>query len=331
MRRIATISAALAIALVGACKRESKEAGPVVATGDGFTITAAELKRKLAEQAPFVRARYATLERKKEFVENLIRFELLAAEARKRGLDKDPEVQETLEKIMVQKLVRSAFEEKGAGERASDDEVRTYYDQHLDEFVRPERVRVAQIHLRADASAQERARKRADAAKLLARLKSEGKKNPLAFATIARDASEDHSTKEAGGDLGYRTREELERLLGRQVADAAVALSDMGQESGVVESTQGFHILKLQARLPAVHRSFEEVKPQLAARLGREKRTQDFDAFVKKLREASAVKIDEKELDKVAVEAPPSSVQAASPNGPPPPIAKPATGAPASR
>lgn len=44
----------------------------------------------------------------------MIRFELLAKEARARGLEKDPEVQDTLRKVMVQKLVRQAFDDEKA-------------------------------------------------------------------------------------------------------------------------------------------------------------------------------------------------------------------------
>lgn len=76
---------ALATISVASCSRGGKKSGPAVAEGGGITVTADELKARLDEQSPFVRARYATLERKKEFLENLIRFELLAKEAEKNG------------------------------------------------------------------------------------------------------------------------------------------------------------------------------------------------------------------------------------------------------
>ena len=91
-------------ALAVACgpKKDEKKSGPVVAQGNGVTITADEFKARLDEQSPFIRARYATLERKKEFLDNLIRFEVLAREAEKQGIASDPDVQLTLKKIMVQ-------------------------------------------------------------------------------------------------------------------------------------------------------------------------------------------------------------------------------------
>jgi peptidyl-prolyl cis-trans isomerase C len=301
MRRIPVL---LAVAALAACSKGTSKSGPVVASGDGVSVTTDEFKKKLDEQSPFIRARYSTLDRKKEFLENLIRFELLAKEARARGLDKDPEVQETLEKIMVQKLVRQEFEDEKA--KASDSDVRKYYDEHLEEFVKPERVRASAILFTAPAGSSQRAAKGADAKKALARLKVDEAKNPLAFSNLARELSDDPVSRAAGGDLGYRSREELSAQYSPELAAAAFGLKDPGQESGVVETPKGFAILRLGARQAAVDRPFDEVKPQLAARIGREARTKEFDAFVKGLREKASIKIDDAELEKIAVAAAPT-------------------------
>lgn len=301
--KLITLALAATAALT-ACSGDKKK-GPTIAKGKDVAITAAEFKAKLEEQSPFIRARYATLDRKKEFLENLIRFELLAAEAKRQKLDEDPEVQETLKKIMVQRLVRKSFDEDGA-QSAGDDELRKYYDEHRDEFVKAERVRVSQIVVRAERSAPDRAARAADARKLLAQLKAEQARNPLAFASVARERSDDLPSKASGGDLGYRSREEIERAYGAPVAAAAFGLKNVGDETGIVESDLGFHVLKLAARQPALDRPFEEVRAQLAARLGREKRTRDFDAYVKTLREKSSIEISDAELEKVEVSAAPA-------------------------
>jgi peptidyl-prolyl cis-trans isomerase C len=315
----------VAVAAIAACSKADK--GPVVARGDGFVVTADEFKAKLEEQSPFVRSRYTTLERKKEFLENIVRFKVLAAEAARRKLDKDPEVQETLRKIMVQKLVRQSFDDPQGGKDIPDAEVKSYFDAHLAEFQQPERVRASMIFLRADKGSPQRGAKADAAKKAYARLKTESAKGSLAFSGLARDLSEDPASKAAGGDLGFRTHEELEKQWSKEVADAAFALKDVGQESSVVEAPQGFFIFKLGARQPGAHRTFEEMRAQLAARIARERRTSDFDAFVKKLRDSAGVKVDDAELEKVAVAAlpppPPGQPAAHAPVAPPPPHAPP--------
>jgi peptidyl-prolyl cis-trans isomerase C len=301
MRRISIL---FTLAVLTACSKEAKKSGPFVAEGDGVAVTTEELKKKLDEQSPFVRARYATLDRKKEFLE------LLAKEARARGLDKDPEVQETLQKVMVQKLVRQAFDDEKS--KPSDDEVKKYYDAHADEFVKPERVRISAVFFNAPSGSPQRAAKATEAKKALARIKTEGSKNPLAFSNVARELSEEAASKASGGDLGYRTKDELTKQYSAELANASFALKE-GQESGVVETPQSFAIVKLGARQAPINRPFEEVKAQLAARIGREARTKEFDEFIKKLRGKSSIKVNDPELEKIVVAAPPPQGTPAAP------------------
>ncbi len=293
------------------CSGDTKKSGALVAKGSGVQITTAEFQARLDEQSPLVRARYSTRERKKEFLENLIRFELLTAEAKRQGLDKDPEVQATLQKILVQRLVRKAFDDAKAG-AATEEEIKKYYDEHLEEFVRPERIRVSQIFLRADRGSADRGARAAEARKLLARLKAEEPKNPLVFSVLAREVSDDPRTKLSGGDLGFRTRADLESAQSKELAAAAFALVKAGDVSGIIESERGFHILKLTVRQPALNRTFDEARAQIAARLSREVNAKQFDAFVAKLRETAKIEIIDEELDNVHAGAQPGSAESAA-------------------
>src|SRR5512147_2020752 len=111
-----------------ACSKSNDKKGPLVAKGNGIAITADEFKARLDEQSPFIRARYTTLDRKKEFLDSLIRFEVLAHEAEKQGLAKDPDVQNTLKKIMVQKLVQKNFQDQAGANDIPEPELQKYYD-----------------------------------------------------------------------------------------------------------------------------------------------------------------------------------------------------------
>src|SRR5690242_12103619 len=64
---------------------------PLAKVGD-VTITVGDLEDQLDRQSPYIRARYTSTEQKKAFLQSLIRFEVLAAEAQRRGYDKDAEV-----------------------------------------------------------------------------------------------------------------------------------------------------------------------------------------------------------------------------------------------
>jgi peptidyl-prolyl cis-trans isomerase C len=301
IRRILLVTAAAALAACG--NSGPKKSGPVVASGKGITITADEFKARLDEQSPFIRARYSTLERKKEFLDNLIRFEVLAKEAERQGLDKDPEVQLTLRKIMVQKLVQRSFQDPGAGKELPEAELQKYYEEHKDEFNRPKKARVAAIVFNAPAGSPERAKKAATARKALAKVKAEEKKNPMAFQQAVAEFSEDAASKGVAGDLGFKSADELEKSFGKELAQAAFALK-AGEVSGVIEGAQGVYLLRLAGVQEELSRSFDQVKAQINQKLSRERRTKEFDDLVKKLRDEANVTVDEKTLDAVAVAAP---------------------------
>src|ERR1700674_2673061 len=132
--RLAAILFALAAAV--ACKRDSGKSGPVVAKVGGEVITASELKRRLDETSPFLRARYNTLDRKKEFLENLIRNELLVQEAERQGFDKSPAVREQMKRAMIQELIKKQLDEKLTGADIADADLKKFYEAHLEDFVK---------------------------------------------------------------------------------------------------------------------------------------------------------------------------------------------------
>jgi peptidyl-prolyl cis-trans isomerase C len=323
VRRIALVTVAAALAACG--NSGPKKSGPAVATGNGITITAEEFKARLDEQSPFIRARYATLDRKKEFLDNLVRFEVLAKEAERQGLDKDPEVQLTLRKIMVQKLVQRSFQDPGAAKELPEAETQKYYDEHKDEFNRPKKARVAAIVFNAPAGSPDRAKKVAAARKALAKVKAEEKKNPAVFQQAVAEFTEDAASKGVAGDLGFKSAEELEKSFGKELAQAAFALK-AGETSGVIEGAQGVYVVRVAGVQEELARGFDQVKAQISQKLTRERRTKEFDDLVKKLRDEAKITVDDKVLESVVVAAAPAGAPGmpGMPAMPQPPPAPPA-------
>jgi peptidyl-prolyl cis-trans isomerase C len=298
----------------------SKKSGPAVAKGKGITITADEFKARLDEQSPFIRARYTNLDRKKEFLDNLIRFEVLAREAERQKLDKDPDVQATLKKIMVQKLVQKNFQDTGNTSDVADAEVQKYFDDHKDEYNRPRRVRLAAVIWNAPAGSPERAKKLALAQKALAKLKAEEKKNTLAFAQIVSEFTEDPATRAMQGDLQFKSMEELTKAHAKEVAEAGFKLK-AGETSPIVQTEKGLYLLKFTGEQPEMVRTLDQVKAQIANKLHREKKTKEFDEWLKGLRQKAEVAVDDKALEAVEVSAAPPPGQPGMPGhgmgGPP--------------
>ncbi len=138
--------------------------------------------------------------------------------------------------------------------------VRASYESRKSEFDRPERARIRHILVRFapdDAAAKEAARKRIDAIR-------ERITGGADFADVASEASEDAATKATGGDLGWVARGGVVKAL----EDAAFAQAP-GALGEVVETPQGFHLVRVEAREAARVVPFEEAQTQVAEELTR--------------------------------------------------------------
>jgi peptidyl-prolyl cis-trans isomerase C len=297
------LASVLCIALAfAACKKDQKS-GPVVAQVGDETITADEVRQRLNETSPFLRARYNTLDRKKEFLENMVRNELLAQEAVRQGYDKSPAVREQMKRAMIQELIRHQLDSKLSGADISDEDLKKFYDAHIDEFVKPERARVLHIFLPAK-DAKERAEARKHAQALLKDIDAREKKGEVnAFQTVAIKESKDPLSAPMGGDLRFLSKDELAKAYNSELANAAFDLKNPGDKTGPVDTQTGVELVKLQVKTVAMNRSFDESKEPIRQRMARERRSRDYDEWVKKLRENTKVTVYDQELDKVQVEA----------------------------
>jgi peptidyl-prolyl cis-trans isomerase C len=298
---------ALAALSLAACHKgnstaQEQQTGAVVATVGNEKITADEVKRRLEETSPFLRARYNTIERKKEFVETLVRNELMAQEAEKQGLQNSPAVKEQMKRAMIQELIKKQLDEKLTGADLADADLKKFYDAHLDDFQKPERARVFHIYLPAK-DAKERAAAKTKAAWILKDVEAREKRGEAnAFQTTAMRESKDPQSAPMGGDLRFLSRDELAKQYNAQLADAAFALKNPGEESGVVETPAGIELIKLQVKTVAVNRSFDEAKDSIRGRLARERRSHEYDEWLKKLRNDTKVTVNEDELAKITIE-----------------------------
>jgi peptidyl-prolyl cis-trans isomerase D len=139
--------------------------------------------------------------------------------------------------------------------------VRKSYESRKSTFDRPEQARVRHILARfepGDEAAKQAARERIDAI----RQRIEAGED---FPAVAKEASEDTATKESGGDLGFVSRGAVVKA----IEDAAFA-QPPGALGAVIESPQGFHLLRVEEHRPARVVPFEEAQAQVAAELARQ-------------------------------------------------------------
>ena len=156
----------------------------------------------------------------------------------------------------------------------SDNEVKTYYDTHKDEFKTPEMVRARHILFLVEASATDEAKKKVyeKAAETLKKIKA-GED----FAKLASELSGDPGSKPKGGDLGFVAR-------GKTVKPFEDALFSLktGEISGVIETKFGYHIIKAEEKKAASIESFEAVKEKIRQKIMQERVKSAVTAFIDK-------------------------------------------------
>jgi peptidyl-prolyl cis-trans isomerase C len=302
IRRGAVSALALGLAAATlACKpakikatQDNSELGQVVAKVDDNVITVGDVQERINKQAPFIRSRYTTLEKKKEFLDNLIRFEVMAAEAQKRGYDKDPEVIRVMKQQMISKFLQKDFESKLKVEDVPDAEVEKYYSSHPEEFNRKDEVRVGEIVVKDKAKAD----KVATEVRALPKGPTTDQKP---FRDLVTKYSEDEDTRQRAGDSTFFDKDSV--AIPRPVVDAAFKLSEIGDVAGPIKTDKGYHIIKLTQKKPGFARPLAEVKRQIQQRLFRDLRTKSMDAFIADLRKKSKIDIHEDMLAKVLIDA----------------------------
>ncbi|MFI5309161.1 MAG: peptidyl-prolyl cis-trans isomerase [Polyangiales bacterium] len=300
----------------GLTAEQSKQ---VLAKIGDTTITLGDFAERLSTQSPYLRSRYASPERRREFLDNMVRFELLALEAKKRGHDQEPEVQRVRRQMMVQQMMKEMFDEKGIKlSDITDAEIKAYYDGHLSEFHKPAQRRASQILWK------DKVKDRAKAEAALKQLpksvtppqpcpgcKSEkpGAAQPddmEAFRKLAREQSQDEASKANGGDLHFFSREPAAGDEGppKAVREAVFALANIGDvATKVIESEQGLHVVKLTGERQALDRSLEDTRRLIQNRLWREKREAAIDKFVADLQAKADVKQNLDLLSQVKIDA----------------------------
>lgn len=265
------------------------QANEVLAKVGDRTITVGEFADRLASQSPYLRARFESPERRKDFLDNLVRYELLVYEATRRGYAEKPEIVRARRNAMIQQLVKREVDGPLEGLEVTDEEIQAIYDANPDEYSRPAQARVSHIFIKD----RTRARK----------IFGEAKKTDLAgFRELARKHSEDADTKASGGDLKFFQADE-EGPPPKEIRDAAFTLDKVGTlYPELVEAGGGYHIVMLTGKRAPLNRTFEQAKRAIRHKIIRQRKDEAIAALTARLRQDIEVEIDYEALKEIQVE-----------------------------
>ena len=255
--RILIVSAVSMIALC-ACKPTDhpNAAAGVAANVNGTPISESRIDMLVKRSA--AQGQQDNTELRNKIIDQLTMQLLISQEATKQNLDKKPEVIDQME-LTRQSILANAFVESYLQRSpVSDDMVKAEY----------EKVKVLM------AGGEYKARhilveKEAEAKEIIATLK----KNPKAFATLAKEKSKDTGSKASGGDLGWFDPRAMVPEFG-----AAVAKLTKGKiTEEPVKSQFGYHVIMLDDFRTKIIPSLDQVKSQLQQQVQQQNLKKMFD------------------------------------------------------
>lgn len=159
----------------------------------------------------------------------------------------------------------------------SDEEVKKYYDDNKETlFTVPEQIKVSHILIKFTVPEGQQL---TDEIKNQAKAKIEDIQNQLKngarFEELAKKYSEDTVSGPQGGDIGFISK-------GQTIAEfenVAFALQ-VGQVSDIVQTSYGFHLIKVTDKKESYIKSFEEVKETIKSYLINTKQMKAWEDFV---------------------------------------------------
>ncbi len=309
MKRIALILGILVSASLPAFAADGG-----VAKVNGTIITARQLEQEIDSLIP--RSTFhgnVTEERRKDFREkalnDLIDRELQYQDAVAKGMKPDKQqvkaqMRQIRDRFNSKKAYRETLEEAGLTEeglreiiekgvlvqeviartvkepaRMSEEDLRAYYDKHIDKFKQPESVKLRLLSTKDKSKAQD----------ALAKIK--GGED---FGNVAAKFSED-DYRIKGGDIGYihrgRVLEEVERV--------AFTLK-AGERSDLIEAGGSWYVIKVEDRKPEHQLSFEDARDKLRTDLEGKRANELSEKWMSELRARARIeKVEPKTADRL--------------------------------
>ena len=278
---------------------------------------------------------------KERVVNELIIKELLNQEIEKRGIkvaDKDIEaaIKEIVDKLGSKEQLNAVLKQNGISNAqfrkdlkqevtmkklaeelgsttVSDGEAKKFYNENINKFKHPEKVRASHILISVNPEEiteiikSDEQNKSLDEKALNAKIQEEikaketkarellaqAKKDPSSFAKLAKENSDDTMSAKQGGDLGFFAAQEMVPEFSR----AAFSMKPNTVSNDLVRTQYGYHIILVTDRNAAGTEPYEKVQEEIKAYLTNKKQLELVDNLTESLKKNATIKFVKAEYD----------------------------------
>jgi peptidyl-prolyl cis-trans isomerase C len=243
------------------------------------SISVGEFQQMLEKQPLEGKMKLLSEKGTRDFLESyVIPREVLYQEAKKKGLDKNKEIQAKIEDMRRAILIEALLEEvlRGRGE-VSEEEIQRYYKENQGLFTEPQEIKIRHIVVNSEPALKE----------VLTKL-SHGE----SFEKLASTYNIGYF-KEDAGNLGYIRRGQLAPPFA-QFEEVAFSLRKRGEISEVVSTPYGYHIIRLEDMRGNALRPLNQVKERIRFFLQPKKKQEAYLEYVKEAKSKARILINEK-------------------------------------
>ncbi len=212
------------------------------------------------------------------------------------------------EEVKMKKLAK----ELGSS-AVSDADAKKFYDQNLNKFKYPDKVRASHILISVNPAEiteivkSDAKNKNLDEAGIKAKvneeikvreekinkLLAEVKKDPTQFAKLAKENSEDNASAVKGGDLGFFSAKEMVP----EFSKAAFSMKPNTVSDKPVKTQFGYHIIMVTDRVAAGQTPYEKVKNDIKSYLENQKQLEMLDNLTESLKKTAKIEYVNKDFD----------------------------------
>ncbi|MBI2711738.1 MAG: peptidylprolyl isomerase [Bdellovibrio sp.] len=232
-------------------------------------ITLEEFNSKYQDNLRFFQMKQPS---RRKVLDDLIKRELGVQEAKRQGLDKDPEIQARINTVLYHALLEKALNKELSSIQVSEADAKEFYLRYP--VIRTSHIFVG---LKKDASADA-----VKAAYKKIKLIEQGPLKKFSFSEVAQKFSEGPAAP-MGGDVDYQSSDKLDPYY----YEAALNLKVPGAISGIVRTPFGLHIIQLTGIRPWEQTDHAEAK----RRLFEHRRTEVLEKYMAQLHAKSRIAV----------------------------------------
>jgi hypothetical protein len=246
-----------------------------------FEVTKQELLEAIEEKKKYQNS--SSINQKKILTE-LVKRKALLNEAKRLNLTEEPDIKRKIENLLISKVKNKNLVFTNKDLNISEKEIKNYYEENQENFKTPERNYFAILFFRKNIFDKNRKNYVIDKFKDIQNLHKNNKLPNVkkGFGRYSITHSEHQATRYRGGIIGWFSEND-KSVFENELLDKGFDLYNIGDISDLVETEEGYYLIRLLDRKKAGFQDIKKVKNKIHHKIFTAKKNEIIDNFYESL------------------------------------------------